>query len=539
MTHKRISLLFAVLFSCPLFFPGLAAEEITVPDIETRIRNSGNSVPSGAVPELKPPPPAELPPVKDVETIQPPAEATVSPSEAKPAEVPAPSENSSTGLGGYVELGGGTPGLFHGLLHVGQDPSRQPGFFADFAHDSADGYGGEDAGAGFFDRETALSLRFFRDNAPRDWHLSASLSERADGLQGQSPDYFSLTSRSIDWSGGLDVFNNPEKGLKGSVSFDGNAYSAFAERPGNGPNPAVSIDEYRGYLLSPGASLEWKRGEFTAGLSALYSYDTVADVDELNTVKTALSLSWNRGFLDAFASVGFLSDSEDGAAVPFKVGLSLDSPGSIVKAFDISGGISADRATVRDLAREDPFVIRAGMPVNASDWNVSASADIALSQTLSARADAEYRKSLEDRGILVTTGEAAPNGLILYERVERESLVTGAGLDWAASIYSLGVGYSGEWMDSLYRESLHWLTGTAAVSDPDKVWSAKAEASFALDSTELPRIGLMASYRPVSRLLLSLSVEDLVPLAGGQDRMLDDVYQERSGSVMLSGRIDF
>ena len=53
---SRCAVFVVLLAGLPVF-----GETVSVPDIETRIRNSGNEVPSSALPVFRLPPPVELP----------------------------------------------------------------------------------------------------------------------------------------------------------------------------------------------------------------------------------------------------------------------------------------------------------------------------------------------------------------------------------------------------------------------------------------------------------------------------------------------
>ena len=521
------------------------AEELVVPDIETRIRNSGNAVPPAALPELAFPESAPLPAAPPSSAPAPVAEAPASAPAESPAQVHVipvtPARAREGGLTGFAELGAGSPGALHGALSVAQKSAEgSVGFGIDLGYSSADGYGGRSQGSGWFDREMDLGLTLESPTTGKPWKASLRVRDEADGLQGTS-EYYSLASRSADWSLSALAAGSASAGFSLTGLFSGSLWASFAERPGGAAIPAVQIRDYDGYRLEPGARLGWKRGAVDLSLTGRYAYDAVADEGELHALRADLEASWKPGEWGVSAGVGAFYDDGDGVSVPFAASVFFDAPGSFVERVSLSGGIAVGRMGANDLARENPFVYRAGLPVYAADWNGILTAEFAPAPGFEANMSAEFRKSLPDRGILHVTGDIVPDGRVAWIRVERESLVTEGSVTWRRSIFALTGTYTGEWLDRLGRESIHGVSGSVTVSDPESArrWSATAVAGFALDDDALPRLALSASVRPLPRFLVTLSAVDLLSLAAREGRMLDDLYQERSGSVILSFRVDF
>ncbi len=546
MKRFRLSLSIGLAIALTYVLPlSAVADELSVPDIETRIRNSGNAVPPAALPALTFPESAPLP---DSPPPAPPPAVVAAP-ESVPDEAPAqvhvipvtPRQAREGGLSGFAELGAGSPGALHGALSVEQEPTNTSvGFGMELGYSSADGYGGRSQGAGWFDREMGLGLTLESPTGGRPWEATLRIRDEADGLQ-EASEYYSLASRSADWSLSALAFGSGVSGFSATALFSGSLWTAFAERPGSAAVPAVQIGDYDGYRLEPGARFGWKRGAVDLSLTGRYAYEAVADEGELHALRADLEASWKPGAWGLSAGVGAFYDDEDGVSVPFAVSAFFDAPGSFVERVSLSGGIAVGRMGVNDLARENPFVYRAGLPAYAADWNGILSVVFAPAPEFTANISGEFRKSLPDRGILYITGEIVPDGRVAWARSERESFVTVGSLTWKRSVFSVTGTYTGEWLDRLGRDSLHGVSGSITIADPDAVhrWSATAVAGFALDDNVLPRLALSASVRPLPRFLVTLSAVDLLSLAAREGRMLDDLYQERSGSVILSFRVDF
>lgn len=521
----------------------LLASEITVPDLETLIRGSGSAVPTGALPELSLPKPVVIPEVAPAEPDIPEDTPTFAVTDIPTADIPEPIPPKATsgGIGGHAELGSGSPSVFHGDVLVAQEDGDLPGFTAAFSHDSADGYGTKDSGRGYFDRSTVLSLLFFHIKASHPWHAGITARERSDGLQGLSQDYYSISTRTVDWTGALDFYRNEDAGLRASLSFEGGVYSFAGERPLSATAPVFSVADWRGFRMSPGLSFTASRGEVTAGLHGSYEVESEAEAGDLQSLRADLQLSWLLDPVTLFATAGVFYDSEEGILPPFEVGLRYEREDSLFSKAHISGGLLLTRQDIVDLALEDPFIRKAGLSVYAADWFGKARLDLSIPSGFSAGLGLLWRRTWDKRYTLVSTGTAGVDGLINLDLVSRESLETEASVARAVGIWNFGVSWKAEWMDAPYVDAVHWLTANAEVADRSihELWALFGDISVAVDGDDLPRLALGFSYRPLGRLKLTLSAQDLLYLVSADERLINDIYRERGGSVMLSGRIDF
>ena len=529
------------LFLCLARPAVLAASDVSVPDLESRVKNTGSAVPAAALPEVPAPAPAALPenPSPAVDQPAPPA------SEVPAASLPDQPVDSGTGetrglLSGNAVLGAGSPGSLSGSLFLAREPINIPGFSIDFRHDAADGYGSEAVGTGFFDRETALDVRLSGAGASR-WDAALGISDRSDGFQGRNGGYYSLTSRDTDWSAGLAGIPLSGDSLTASLSGDGTIFSVFAESPGGATAPSAPVDSFAGYSMSPHISATWTRGAFSADFSGAYGYETVAGLGEYHQGEGTLSLGWNPGSLSLAAGVSVAGDSTDGLAVPFRLSAAWSRGEGLIRFAHLSGGLDRAYCSTRLLAADEPFVDRNVSSVHAADWTVSAGFAVNPVEALSLTADADFRKTAFSRGVLVLTDSLDAAGLVSVSRVERESLETSAAAVWTAAGLRASCGYSREWLDRLWRESLHRLTVEASLFDQGEyaVWELSADGSVSLDGAETPILGADASYRPVPNLSLTLSLDDSVCLFSGADRKRNGLYTGRSGSLSASARIDF
>ncbi len=528
-----------VLLVCAVSF-SLSAQGVEVPDLETRIRNSGSQVPPSALPALALPAPIPLPPPPAVPDPGPVAPPVLPPVSVEGAHATSVEPMAGQLFTGFAELGAGMPGAFHGAVSLKRAQESASKLGIDFSYDSADGYSGKSPGSGWFDRSALLALTFGSAPESRPWDASLSLTEDADGLQGKS-EYYGILARRADWNGSVRAFG-ADSGITGTVGLSGSVWTFGGERSAFSPPPAPSVADHDGYRLAPTLAVAGTIASVDLKARSLYSYDTVAGSGELHAVRQDIEAGWARGAFAVQGSVGLHYDDEDSLAVPFALSLALRPGSSPIRALILSGGIAVGRMDSSDLAESDPFVLRAGLPVYSADWNAKASAEFTPREELRAFLSGEFRKSLDGRGILVAGQEASASVLIPYGRVERDSFVTEASLSWTRSALSLTGAYVGEWLDDLGRDSLHSVSASATVrggGSERPTWSSTAGAGFALDSAELPKLSLSFAVRPIERLEVRLSAMDLLAMAGERDRMVNDVYTERSGEAILSLRVEF
>jgi hypothetical protein len=541
LKHKRI---FAIFFLLP-FAVCLFADGVAVPDIETRIRNSGNTVPDSALPAVTSPasvpvpqpgesvpsapvPPALVPPAAAPEAIVPPDDS-VTP--------PAPSPSPITGS---INLKAGSPDSLFADVNLAKASGALPGFAVKFGYDAADGYGSWSAGNGFFDRTTIINARVFDDRAKSGWFTDIGLTERSDGFQGKNIWYYGLSGKNVSLKGGITGVPLMTEGISFSASGDGSLFSFYEDSP----RPATAselISDYRGYNLSPRISFDYVKGGFAASLSGRYAYETAVDNGEFHDANGTLSLRYGRGGFDFAASASIAGDSNDGILDPFSLSFAWNSPDFVLRHLTLSGGLSKTLYSSRLLAAQEPFVALSGLSVNAADWTASGSFSLSPLDRFSIDAGAEYRKTAFHRGILVLTDTIDATSRIPFIRTDRNSLVTKASVTGTGDWISATAGYSGEWMDRLYRRSLHQANAGVTVFTPgaERTWEAGIKTAFDLDFADIPILSASGSFRPVHNFAISLSVDDSLPLALGKTRTRNGLYAERSGSCTLSALINF
>lgn len=522
-------------------FPGYG-ETVSVPNIETRIRNSGNEVPSSALPEFKLPLPQELPPeVKTAEKSKPTVSVGTDP---VPVEVPIAPETiatfESSGVTGHASVGSGYPSSLAGEFSVARPAGDAPGLSAQFGYLTSDGYQGKKAGTGYFDRSVGLSLLAFNDTGTKKWFTAVSIADRANGLQGANPAYFSIGHRLAGVNAGFDLFTIGENGPVVSIYFDSQVFTSVVERGATEPLPGTGIEDYRGYFLSPSLRLSLVRERYLFTLESVYALDTVDTTDDLHALSVSAAAERTFGTLFLGGGAEFHTDSQDNFVVPFFLKFGWEPESGLFGPIGVTGGLRTDRRTVFDLVRLDPFVSLEGMPVYAADWFTRVNITVHPLSDITLYSIGEFRRTAANRGTPVLT-DSISFGTLQWARVDRDSLVVTAGIAYAGEMLAVVTEYRGELMDELWAKHLHEIEVTVSLHDPapKHFWATEVSSVFTPDSKELPRIGLSGRIFPLPRLSITLSFDDVLPPLFNEARMRNSLYQERSGTILLSGRFEF
>lgn len=541
------------------------ASEIEIPDLESRIRNTGNAVPEAALPPPVQPARSAIPADQIQEEIaELPAEAEPLPAEepsiesvdAPPlesADEPSEEVRPPSPISGFASFGAGYPGTMSAAVHVEReeiDGGLVP-FGAGFSWKSSDGYGTATAGEGFFDREARFSFEA-GSYADRDsgW-VSLGIAERADGMQALNSEYFSLTRREFVWD--ASPFTSRKLFAAGggfagiSTVFSGNVLLFSGDRPVQSGQPLRAVLDESAYSLLPRASLFWERGAVFAELSGFYSYDSTTRRGELHAGGFDLTAKYTIDRTVLSISASPRADSGSGLLVPFSVSVlhesqaKSDAPDSARLSFRVSGGLASYRSGPAELLAAEPFSSAGFASVAAADWVAGAEFGLETVRGFLVEASAGWKSTAFDRASRILDGTRLPNGLAGSVLASRDRIDAGAGIGWKGSMAELRAGYSGVWLDHTLIGPAHRARLGARIFAPgrDQQWSAEASAVFALDSGELPELSLEGTVRPLRNAALSLGWKDAIPAIAGKNRLRNGLYRVSSGELILSGRVDF
>lgn len=544
------------------------AAEVQVPDLETRIKNSGNVIPENALPVLSSPGPSVLPQNSEIPVQRVVSDEVISDSEdstqAESIEMdPFIPLDSFPSISGTALLGAGSPGTIRGELslvrsaHYSNDHSV-PSLALNFHYDSADGFGLKKTGTGFFDRSVQLAGTVasgdMANTEKASWYAGVDLRERTDGFQGLNSFYYSLNTRSVSWDSGISNTFSGSDLLTWGLTFAGSSLSAFADSPGGNSVPASPADatfipQANRYTIFPSIHLNFSKelsgktipGFIAASLTGSYSFTGMADTGEFHRGGGDLSFAYRYKRIETALFTDIHYDSASGVLFPFSARFLYENIGSFLSRLSIEGGLSASVSDPSDIRLLEPFAHTNLLPIIASDWFGTLSVHISPVQMLSLGTAFSYKTTAFSRGGWNLTSNVQENGLLNIEEMSRDSFHVSSEAVWKPSFFTFSLGYSGEFLDSLYLTSLHSVSLNAEVFDTGEFskWKAGLNSLISLDAPELPFVDLYGSFKPAKNISILCTVKDAIPPLVGKNRDRWGGYIARSGELLLSARLDF
>ena len=556
---------------CALFF-SLAlysfAAEVQVPDLETRIRNSGNVIPENALPYLSSPRPSVLPEAPEISgtLIVPVLTVPKSPDSVHSVDADLnsfiPFEAQPT-ITGSALLGAGSPGTIRGELSLIRSALNTldtsiPALVLDFHYDSADGYGLKSPGSGYFDRSVQLAGMLAsgdRSNIGKfSWFAGLDLRERTDGFQGLNTFYYSLNTRSVYWDSGLSDSILAADLLTWGLSFSGSSLSVFADSPGGNsippdPQALTFIPNANRYQFLPTLYLNFNKelsgktipGFIAASLTGNYSFTGMADRGEFHKGGGDLSFAYRYKRVETALFGGVHYDSNDGVLFPFSLRFLYDNLGSVFSHLSVEGGLSSEVSDPAEIRKKEPFARADILPLVFSDWFGTLGVNVSPFETVSIASSLSYKTTAFSREGWYLSSDAQENGLLNIEMLHRDSLHLSSKAVWTPSFFSLSFGYSGEYLDPLYQTNLHLLSFGADVFDTGEFskWKAGVSSVFSLDTSDIPLFDIYGTFKPAKNISILVTVKDAIPPLYGKNRERSGGYIARSGEFLLSARLDF
>ena len=368
-------------------------------------------------------------------------------------------------------------------------PGADPSFSMTFAHDSTDGFAFRERGEGFYERRTALSGRVRGTLAGSSaWSLSASFADEADGLQGQSVDFYGVSHRYLDV---LGSYTRPLGPLDLRVEMDAASASRDLELAVENPAGSLGTNEL---ILSPRVALEFERDIFYFSLESDYRFLGLLGLgpDDEPKDRATQRISADLVFradvsslLSLGAMLGVVSSSSSPLLVPFA--LSLEAGLGPYVSLALDGGLAFDDGSLGEEWRDDPWLDVGGIPADDGRWNANARIDLFPFPDLTARVGAAWALSLPGSGRLVPELPAGATqiarGLNTYRVEEYSTLESEFALRWLiGGSASIGIGWKADWFDPPVSGDVQRLSLEAEYRGRDEAFGAALAASAGLSS---------------------------------------------------------
>lgn len=521
---------------CAIITAGIAgslfSQDIELPDLTTVI--SGETVKAGA---------DALPDFKDV-MIVPEGSGTVVP--VLP-DVDTPSDSDLNTLKGvqaektiFAEglIGGGYPSLFTGDFSVFRLSGDSP-FKISFTHNSAVGYENHSLEDGFSDRKTELFVEKGIQKNNFNVNLNFGYEALSNGLQRQIQELTSLNQDIYAGAGTVrwDVNEKFSAGVNADLSF----YNRYADVASGHFASASVLD------IQPELFAMWKINNFNIGLNGIYSMESdVAEEiskDMLHRGEFGLNVQWSNEMIQAYGKAGVIFGNrinDNSVVVPFTVGIGSSFPVYFSnRRFGISaeGGIDSCMNKIADLEKKYKFSGLLTMPSETSDWYGKLNLSVPLKESFTGAVTFEYRQTAFNNGHWqplydLNSSKTGIKGIYGYGVSEMQQFISDISLTYHYNIFTLTGGWRSNWIDVPVLEAAHQLILDLNFQSEDSKWGADVKGIWNLNGdASIPVINMEGFARLSSSVRAVLSVEDVLKLFGGEERVYAGEYICRGGTV--------
>lgn len=537
------------IFCISFFF----ASEVDIPDFETKINKTGNSVPENAIPNLKSPDPVFVPVVligdntENQKNLQPTENADVdlvqdiadSYDSLVSKNVPLPFE-----IHGFALFGLGFPETLLGEVMVersANDITVLP-FSAGFSWASHDRYNFASPGSGFFDRsaEFSFTIDTKQNEQPELWLY---VQDRMDGLQGFNKNYFSVSNTLVRWD--VIPLSGKEMPLaqgdfQYKLVFSGDVASVSGDKVLQDVLEEFVIPYSSSFSLKPQIEFLWRRGIVTMSLGGFYEYSSITAVNDVHFGGAFIDVDLGFNIFKLGLSAGLSSDSLEGLITPFDISFAGEVGTQDILAFEFAAGLVADKTSPYDALGTEPFSSLDRSSYIFADWFGLGNVELRFGDfKISTLVD--WRSTINNRGVYMITGPQLQNGLIDQIRVSRDALTTDFMFGWMGSHVGFTAGYQGLWIQSFSIEPKQSVQFGFSMfdSNSDSNWNFNTRFALYFDKVQIPNLTFKGSVYLAKDFLLSLSWDDCIPLLMQKQRLRNNVYSVSSSLVMVSITLKF
>ena len=514
------------------------AQDISLPDVTTVISGDNVQADDEALPDFL-----------DV-LIVPQGSGTTIPllqdvEEPESSEVkPLASEEKEKSIYAEGLIGGGFPTLFIGDFSLFRQAGNSP-FKLSFSHDSAIGYSGASLTDSYSDRTTSIALDKSFKREKYNWGFGAAYNTESNGLQNKTDGISSVNQNLISGLGNIEFIlpNGFFVGADGGMSLY-NRYSDIS----SASYDSVLLWARKNTLLglNPRAYAKWAGYGFTAGFSGEYSlsadlFDEIQDT-AANRGQFTLDFSWANNFVKIYSDAAIVLGNligTDTVIAPFTLGIESTFPVYFSnRRFSIfaEGGLDSYQNSIYQLEQKYTFSALSFFPTETSDWYGKLGMTLPLKESFTGNFNIEYRGTAFDNGVWepLYDDENLTSGLYGYVQTNRQLLTTDFNLAYHYKIFSVKAGWQSNWIYVPVLESPQALTLALNFQNKDSVWGAELSTAIYLSNEVTdPVINLECFARLTSAVRIVGSVEDIVKLLKGEQRLYAGQYAARGGTAKV------
>lgn len=437
----------------------------------------------------------------------------------------------------YAEglIGGGYPSLFTGNFSVFRLSGDSP-FKLSFEHNSAIGYGNHSLTEGYSDRTTVLQVEKYFQKNQFNWGFNGAYSALANGLQNH---YAGVTALNQDtYEGNGSFLWNMNKGFSLGFDTEISFYNRYAD-VASGTFPTASVID-----VSPDLLFGWRGNGFTAGFTAQYWFEsdlnnTVSN-EKTNRGMFDLSLNWENDVVKVGGNGGVIVGNRlnDNAVVPeFNIGVESSLPVYFSNrhlTFAVKGGLDSKMNKIGELEKNYKFSALTVQPEETSDWYGLLDFSIPVKDSFTGAVKFEYRQTAFGNGCWMPDTDNNSKNLFTYSAKDLQQFNSDLSLTYHYKIFSITGQWKSYWLDVPALTSAYQLGLDVNIQSENSKWGVDANILFNLSSENpFPVVNLDGFVRLTPAVRLVVSVEDMITLVSGNERVYAGNFITRSGTATV------
>lgn len=475
------------------------------------------------------------------------------------------SAGETNGKDVYAEgsIGGGFPFYFLGDFSIYRIQNRP--FELHFKHESTEGFGGEKASQGFFNRQTGISAKKYNKDKSGEYEVQAFYETSDDGLQNASCVLNDQVKHTV---GGMAQRTSRFAGdyflSYGINSSWYNRYSGLAKDADQalaaGSGKDIIQEKSSVFWIDPALTFGIENKQFRAAVSLEYSSQLNLG-DSNGFVKSSgsssaqashrgsLGIEWKNSFV-AFDGKIVAGSATGKNSVLFPFSLSMDFPAADWNwtdwpAVKVQGGLQSEQKLAGELESAYKYSYINTIPVETSDWFGSVCVTVPVSKVLTVTGGFDYRKTAFGNGVWEPDYNGSrSDDYQLYEFAvtEREEIDSLASVDFAWNDFVFAGTWEAFWKDVPALKDQQNFTAAARYNGSGSAWNGIAKFRWGLGdgSDKVPEIDAMAGWKVSKSVNLALETNDIVKLITKETRnYCGSRYAQKSGNVALVARFQF
>lgn len=520
-------------------------EQIALPEVTTVISTNKLSVEPDALPDF-----VNIVEVKEGSgDIQPVLPEETSEEQSIAALLTGGAEQSIYAEG---KVGGGYPNLFYGDFSVYRLNGDSP-FKINFTHRNIAGFSRKALTDSYNNNSTQMEVEKSLSIKKFDFDFDVNYKTQSDGLQNKAEN-LSNTNLYVLSADGKVNWNLP-KGFLLGVDLEAEDYNRYAHVVGAADTIESYVKGIQTLELDVSPFAQWSGYGFCIQFTP--EYTMISDLNKNitsgnpfnNRGEFQLALSWKNDFIKIYGDVAAVVGNYlngNPVLVPFTVGVDSSIPFNYSNRnikIDAKGGLDSFMNSPSELEQKYKFTGLSVLPSESSDWYGEFNLEFPFKTSFSSKFGVEYRQTAFNNGTLLPLYSAengAVSGIYGFQQTNTQYLTSDVEASYLYKILSVSGQWHSNWINVPVLETAQMINLDVVVQNSASTWNGTLHLGIFLDDVFIsPLINLSGFINITPSVRLVASIDDIINLLGGDDRIYGGQYLSEGGSATVMVKFNF